>query len=196
MQFEGLVEGVTDRFVLSKVISSQGGTLVNCFGLQGCNFIRSKINGYAVRARFGLPMVVLADFMDFEGDCPTEALENLIGSPKQNLLLRFVVNELESWLLADREAIAQFLRVSLALVPANPDQVDDPKRALVNLARKGTSKMARVMIPEEGKSGVVGAGYVEAIADFVENHWNAERASENSPSLRRALNRIRAAVSE
>lgn len=77
--------------------------------------------------------------------------------------LRIAGREVEAWLPADREGIAEFLAVGIAKVPREPERDADPKRTLVNLAR---------------------------LSAFVAEAWNPEHARGRAPSLERALRRL------
>ncbi|MEQ8822726.1 MAG: DUF4276 family protein [Sumerlaeia bacterium] len=121
--------------------------------------------------------------------CPSGLIaEKMPGKLHPRFVLRIQVRELESWLLADPEAWAAYLKVSAGLVPKDPDTLPDPKRALVNLVRRCRKKSLREdIVPEEGKPRVVGPGYTTRIGDFITEHWNPSRAAQRSPSLKRAL---------
>lgn len=190
MPVDYLVEGVTDRFVVDRLLRQVGAVPGRAFGLSGCDYIRRKIAGFMIRARFGDPLFVLADKMDLGDGCCRELLEGLAPERPANACVRLAVNELESWLLADSEGISRFLRVRRSLVPTAPDELDDPKRSLVNLARSGRSRHAMGIVPKPGLSGVVGPDYVESIAIFVASEWDPERASHASPSLAKAVQRL------
>jgi hypothetical protein len=101
---------------------------------------------------------------------------------------------LESWFLAD-DSMADFLRISGALLPRNPDTETNPKRTLVNLARRSRSARLRSdLVPEEESSGIVGKGYTPRMIEFIERHWRPNRAQHRSESLCRALAAIRLAA--
>jgi hypothetical protein len=50
-------------------------------------------------------------------------------------MCRFAVNELESWLLADREGLANFLGIAVSRMPICPEREEFPKKTLVNISR-------------------------------------------------------------
>jgi hypothetical protein len=100
--------------------------------------------------------------------------------------------EIESWILADREGIALFLNVPVSRIPQFPDNVADPKQELVNIARLSRTKTIREqMCPPPGARSVVGPAYNSSIENFVRGSWRPAQALQNSPSLRRAEQRIR-----
>lgn len=100
--------------------------------------------------------------------------------------LRLAVRMLESWLIADRIAIASFLGVSQARIPHDPDELAHPKRLLVTLARGSTKRTIREAMVPDDSGGIVGPDYVATMAAYIESHWNVERARAESPSLNRA----------
>lgn len=186
-----LVEGIIDEIVGRKIIEFCGFQPGVVYGQQGWHYIRKKLLGFSESAKYGNPLLVLVDFMDTELPCPP-AITGWIPQPHAQLILRAVVNEIESWLLADREAIAAYLRISVKHVPEFPEQIPDPKQTLVNLARhKSRRRLNRNLIPPQGTSGVVGPGYTTTMSEFVRNHWDVERAAANAPSLKRCVKRLR-----
>jgi hypothetical protein len=126
--------------------------------------------------------------------CPSGLIaKHLKPSQHSNFVLRIAERMLESWFLAD-DSLADFLGISKALLPRNPDAEANPKQTLVNLARRSQSARLRSdLVPEEGSSGLVGRGYTSRMTEFIERHWRPSRAQRRSESLRRALVAIRMA---
>jgi len=186
-----LVEGQIDEMAGRKIIEFCDYRLGIVYGRQGFGYIKAKISGFSVRAQYGNPILALVDFMDTGLSCPPAIADWVLQSNTQ-LILRAVVNEMESWLLADREAIAEYFGVSVVHVPQQPEQLDDPKQALVNVARHSRRKTIRDIIPPQGMSGVVGMGYTDVMSNFIQNHWNVARAAKNAPSLKRCVARLQA----
>jgi hypothetical protein len=144
------------------------------------------IRGFNNAAK-GIPFLVLADLE--RASCAPEVVnEWLPAGPNPNLILRFAVREVEAWLLADREALADFLGVHIAIVPINVEQLDDPKRELVNIARRSSrSDIRRDIVPRTGSSAVVGRGYNARLQHFVVAAWRPDIARNNANSLARTL---------
>ena len=133
------------------------------------------------------PVIGLAD-LEQEACAPALLLAKL---PRKaaGFHLRIAVRMLESWLIADRQSLATFLKVPIAAIPADPDAEAHPKRKLADIARRSTSKAIRdAMVPDDS-GGVVGADYVATMCDFMTHHWQCARARQVSPSLDRACNR-------
>ena len=105
--------------------------------------------------------------------------------------LRIAVRMVESWLMADAESMADALRVNLRQIPARPDLLQDPKRDLVNLARRSRRvEVRRALVPSERSGARVGPDYLKFMRDYVRLHWRPAVAAERSPSLDRALRRL------
>jgi hypothetical protein len=134
---------------------------------------------------------VLRD-LDFDSACPGQLCQQLVSRKSANLLLRIPVRSIESWLLADGDSLAAYLRISKSLVPANPEELDHPKRDLVNLARRSRSRRVReAMVPSEGMTIPVGPAYTDSIIEFVAEQWDPQRACQTSASLRRCFKALR-----
>lgn len=191
MMFDILVEGPTDEIVARKILSHCGYQAGTAFGKKGINYIFEKIDGFNVLAQKGIPILALVDFMDTNLGCPPEVKENILPHCSSKMVIRVVVRELESWLIADECGLASYLGISVRRIPREPEMLNDPKQTLVNLARRARNKLIREsIVPVQGVSSMVGAGYVSAIDEFVKVYWNIENAKRRSNSLRRCLNRL------
>lgn len=125
--------------------------------------------------------------------CPSVLLSNWTGGAvlPMNFCFRIAVREIESWLLADREAIATFLGVSAAKISRDPEAINDPKEYLVNLARKAKKRHIRSeLVPKKGTTASQGFGYNLILCEFVTENWSPERASHSSSSLAKAITRL------
>jgi len=187
------VEGFTDEAVAVRVISFVGGTAGTVYGKNGKSQIRSKIAGYNNAARHW-PWLVLVD-LDHDTECAPLLQSEWIPQPASQMCFRIAVREVESWLLADRAGIAQFLMISLGKIPRNPDDLDDPKKAMVDLARESRSRAIREdMVPREGSGRPVGPAYTSRLMEFVGEVWSPQEAMNASDSLRRCVNCLRKLV--
>lgn len=101
------------------------------------------------------------------------------------------VTESEKWLLADRDAFADALAVPIASLPWAPDEEIDPKRVVLNLARKSRRRVIREEVVSPHDPNKRGTGYNLHLCAFVRSHWDAGRAAANSPSLERAVRRLK-----
>ena len=155
--------------------------------------IKKYIPGLNQRARFLGPVLALAD-LDRPLSCPAVLVQELTSEllKDPNLLIRIAVLEIESWILADREAIAGWLGVATNVVSRNPESLDDPKRTLVQIAGRSRNRRLREAIAPIRVLGTnrTGPNYNETLARFVTGHWKPEAARRNAPSLDRAIARI------
>lgn len=144
------------------------------------------------RSARGSLYFILTD-QDTKANCPPVALAALPGGRHPNLLYRFAVMTVEAWLLADRSGLAEFLQVPANKISSAPESLDDPKAALVALARASRAGHVRAAVAPDRKGRAVRVGhkYNELMTKFVENRWDMDAAARRAPSLRRALHRVR-----
>lgn len=180
------VEGVTDEAVAIRLIQHVGASPGPVYGRNGKPYLRDRIDGYNNAAR-NAPWFVLVD-LDQDAACAPPLLEAWVPDRAPKLCFRIAIRAVEAWLMADAEALAGFLGVSRARVPAHPDAVTHPKQALVNLARQSRRRAIRDdMVPREGSGRAVGAAYPSRLVEFTSNHWRPQQAANTSESLRRAI---------
>jgi hypothetical protein len=180
------VEGLVDEAVARRLIVLAGGRPGPVYGKNGKSFLRQKILGYNNAARH-FPWLVLVD-LDQDADCAPPVREEWLPDPAPNLCFRVAVREVESWLMADAEALAGFLSVARSRIPPNPENLDDPKVVMVNLARHSRRLPIRVdMVPRPGSGRVVGPAYVSRLVEYILDRWRPEIAAKKSDSLRRAI---------
>ena len=170
-----------------------GAEIWRVVGLNGNQSIRTRIIDLnQIAANIG-PVLVLTD-LDSPDSCPVELIEEWTGniSPDPNLLIRVIVLEIESWVMADRHSFAKWLMVARDRIPHHPEDVDDPKRILIEIARRSRKRELRDGLVRRYR-GVVyqrGLEYNALLSDFVEHTWDPEAARLNSRSLDRAIRRI------
>jgi hypothetical protein len=182
-----LVEGNLDEAVVFKAIRVTGHTLGTCYGKRGSGYIKSKIRSFNLSAR-STYYLALIDFMDTALSCPPEVITNWLPNRQPKMLFRVVVREIESWLLADRDNLAEFLKVRVNRIPTNPEQVYDPKLELINLARRSISSSIRsALVPEIGATAQVGRLYNSEMRIFIDTLWDIHAARTLAPSLDRCL---------
>lgn len=173
-----LIAAVDRGFVIDRIVNARGNEA-----------LRAAVPKFK-SASHVLPHLVLTD-LD-RSPCPPDLLKKwgATNLPPQ-LLVRVAVREVEAWLLADRSGIADFLAISEIKVPSNPERESDPKRTLINLARR--SRMRRLtqeLVPAAGSSNQIGPLYNARLEEFVSSQWNVIRARTNAPSLDRTLARL------
>lgn len=175
------VEGDSDVPVAAKILATFGHEVGAVYGLVGKGGIDKRLQAWCAAGRLS-PWLILRDLDD--DVCPPSLLARLRSSGDG--MVRIAVREVEAWLLADREAAANWLGVSVARIALEPESLPEPKTLLVNLARQSRSRSIREDIVPQGLARH-GPGYVDRIAAFCRESWQPERAARHAPSLRRCL---------
>ena len=97
--------------------------------------------------------------------------------------------------MADAEALAGYLGVPRGRVPRAPEGLDDPKGAMVALARRSRRKAIREdMVPREGSGRRVGPAYAARLIEYAATAWRPGVAARHAESLRRAIDCLRRLV--
>lgn len=185
------VEDFLSEAILRKILrqSNRPYEVGTCYSRGGYSYLKDKISGFN-NASKGTPFLVLTDLDRYE--CPPVLIREWLPEPiHPNLLFRVAVREVESWILAHSAAFAKFLGIRKDLIPVNVDAIEDPKRSLINLARKSPHRELRQdIVPPPGSARQQGPDYNGRLSFFVENFWDAMVAMRYSPSLQRAINAI------
>ena len=200
MSLNSVILAVEDS--LSDVVSTK---ILKHFGIeiiqripntyQGKSYLQRRANELN-RSAMGPLYVFMFTDLDSPQTCVPELIQSWVKAPlKPGFFLRVAVMEIESWIMADRRALATFLSIPVNRIPNTPDDILQPKEFLVSLARKSRKKSLRdQLVPRKGAATTkVGPEYNNCIGEFVRVHWDLERAAVASPSLKRTLNRIRSA---
>lgn len=189
----GAVEGVLDEAVLRRVVMHAGSDLGTVHGRKGKPDLLRNLCGYNQAAQFA-PWIVLVD-LDRDCDCAPACRPNWLPVPSRFMCFRIAVRACESWFLADHERLAKFLGVAPTSVPRDPDNLDNPKRALVDLARRSKKWIIREhLVPRAGSGRSVGPAYTSHMIEFAEDvsgGWRVKAAADRSPSLRKCLEGLR-----
>jgi hypothetical protein len=158
-----LSEAVAHRLL---AVSRRRYAVRTCHSRGGFGYLKRQIRGFNKAAR-GTPFLVLTD-LD-KSPCPPTLVSEWLDVPMHpNLLLRVAVREVEAWLLADTEAFAKFAGLPISSVPTRPENLDDPKRALIQLVAKSPSRELRAdMVPPIGSSRIQGPNYNGRLCRFV-----------------------------
>lgn len=147
--------------------------------------IKSNIKKWNEAAR-NVPVIILVDSDDSvcAGQMKADWLPN---GESRKLIFRIAVREVESWLLADHVELPAFLGISASLLPRNPDRVVDPKKQLLQLAKRSRRRMIREgIVPRVGSGATVGPAYNDILAEYADAKWSIMAARKASPSLNRA----------
>lgn len=154
----------------------------------GFGYLRSKMNSWCQLA-IQQPVVLLTDLDDKE--CPAILIDGWFAQKArpENLLIRVAVREIESWLLADHEAMRTLLG-NKGKLPDDPDALPDPKRQLLQLAKLAKREVRSDLLSDAGAIASQGIGYNARLCDMVRNEWSPARAAQRSNSLRRTIGRL------
>ena len=191
-----IAEGDLEVDVAGRLLDFCGHSMGNVYGRKGCDYIRNKAAVFHHYATDTQGVLVLTDFRDAKADCVVNALKEYIWdkipNPPKSFLCRFAKNELESWLLADREGMAKFLDVALSKMPRCPEEETLPKKTLAALASGSKKRAIREGIsPPPGHGGIVAPGYMTLMRGFVAKYWNIQASMNLAPSLERCVRRLR-----
>ena len=138
-----------------------------------------------------VPVLAMVDFMDTREECPPSIVSGWTPNRHPNMLLRAVVREVESWILADRRGIAKFLSIPLTSVPLSPEEEVDPKRKVIDLARNSTKREIREgFVPKPDSTAAVGSGYNPLMERFIHGEWSPAAARAAAPSLDKCMLRL------
>lgn len=175
--------------VLRKIFAQFNISVGRCFSQGGSGYLKSSISGFNNAARV-TPFLVLTDLDQVE--CAPILIKEWLPFPKHpNLIFRVAVREVESWLLAHREAFARYLGIDHNKIPLQIDNVIDPKQFLINLARKSKYRQLReAIVPRSGSGAKQGPDYNGALTAYVNDYWDANKAALNSPSLQKMINAL------
>lgn len=157
----------------------------------GNSRIRDKCPAFLNMAQGGLNTFVITDLDTTV--CAGELIRKWFSIPDDDpvllpdeILFRIAVREIESWILADRQAWSEHIGIPVANFARSPDQLNDPKQHLLNVIRnKGRKKIHREMLPIQ--SAHIGPRYNDVLNEFIIDSWNPSRAADRSPSLKRAI---------
>ena len=155
----------------------------------GASYLRSKMDSWYERAA-RKPVLLLTD-LDMKA-CPMAVRNDWMDArkPTENLVLRIVVREIESWVLADHEALRTLIG-NRGTLPPDPDVLPDPKQYLLRLiAKQAPRRIREDLVAEKGAIASQGIGYNAHLGEWVRTVWSPARAALRSRSLHRARLRI------
>lgn len=154
----------------------------------GFGYLRSRMDSWRQLAQRQI-VLVLTDLDQVA--CPLVLRESWLGKmpPPVSLMLRIAVREVESWVLADHDAVRKLIGKKGTL-PPQPDDLPDPKQHLLRLAKLAAREVRDDLLKETGAVASQGIGYNHRLTDFVRSDWSPERAAQRSPSLHRTRIRL------
>ncbi len=187
----GAVEGIVDEAVIRTLLAHAGREAGTIYVQGGKAKLLAKLAGFNAAARFS-PWVVVVD-LNGDATCAADFVSETIPAPSANMIFRVAVRQAEAWLMADRESLARYLRVSQALVPKDPEAEADAKRTMVNIARASRDRRVRQdMVPTPGGGRKTGPNYAGRLIEFATQRWRPDVAAERADSLNRCLRRLAA----
>ena len=186
------VEDTLSDAISTKILEYFNLEIVQRVGYKGNAYLKQRASSLN-RAAGGFYNVFLLTDLDSPKNCPPKLIQSWVGSPlNSGFFFRVAVMEIESWIMADRRAVAEFLSIPLNRIPQRTDSIEKPKEFLVSLARRSRkAKLRRELVPSPGATTAkVGTGFNARFTEFVRDHWDLERATSASASLKRTWDRL------
>lgn len=182
-------EDQISEFVMIKLTEKAEKFFVsNSYSEGGFGYIKKNIRGFNEASK-GSPFFVLTD-LD-AGDCAPALIDDWLKEPPHpNLIFRVAVREVEAWLLADIEGFSKYTGISKANFHDKPEDLPDPKAALLQLIKKCRKRDIREDILPKDEFAKVGPNYNDRLGEFVIKYWNINRAVKRSDSLKRAMQHL------
>lgn len=176
------IEDELSLAVVVKILATvrPGFSLGNYLGLRGKSYLKAKARALNTAAK-NIPVLLLVD-LDTERQCPRELVTDWLGNvPERKMIFRVAVHEIESWIMADRSAIAEFLSIPESRIPQDCDGTPQTKEFLVGLARRSRSTSIRKdLVPAVESSASVGPNYNLRLTEFVQKKWRPLLATRHS----------------
>ncbi|MCC6627935.1 MAG: hypothetical protein IT340_11100, partial [Chloroflexi bacterium] len=162
----GAVEGPVDEAVARRLLVHVGASPGTIYGKNGKQHVLDRLAGFNNAARLA-PWLVLVD-LDTDAVCAPTARALWLPQPAPSMCFRIAVREIEAWLLADRERLAQFLGIPLGRMPSQPEAIPDPKRTPVDLARRSRRRdIVQDLVPRPTSGRTVGPAYTSRLIEYV-----------------------------
>ena len=184
---DALSEAVVERLVENE---NQGMCVTVRIGRKGNGYLKQRILEF-IRTAHAIPVILMTDLDHVE--CAPVLIADWCGRHQlpKNMLFRVAVQEVEAWLLADREGFSNYSGVPVEKIPRNPESIDDPKQMLMRLIRRyGYRKIKVDVLPDRGSPAKIGLGYNRILSQFVRENWSPVRAAKNADSLARTCLRL------
>lgn len=196
-------EGRSDDAIARRLIEAAGGRAATAYrGARkgsGKQDLDRRLRGLNAGVASGGRLTLVLRDLDQDAVCPLALLANLLPDRQPRLLLRIAVRTAESWLVADAQAYAKYCGLQVGHLPSSPESVFQLKNRMIQSADSDRApKLARHLADTRQRGVADWAAMGEWHSNFAEGPWNPERAahSNRSPSLGRALARLRACIRE
>src|SRR5262249_714543 len=142
--------------------------ITQVMGNKGFHYFESRRTEIARSSR-KLKFLIFLDGDELGDQCAGEKILEWFGELKpRNIYLRFAFQEVENWILADRQNISSFLGVSDSRIPHVDDNFPNAKEALINAARGSRIKAIREdLVPHPRHSSRVGPAYNPRMVEYL-----------------------------
>ena len=185
-------EDILTEEAMIKIIASQNRfNILHRLGKQGCGYITNNINKFNALAKSHFMLVVLDLDNRHSSIDYRSVIEGNIKNQSEKLKIIILVREIESWLLADREGLSDFLCISKEKIDRDPEMLLDPKEKIINLAKQSRdNEIKRGIPPKAGAAAKMGLSYNTLLCTFIRDKWDINQALEISPSLKSTIDII------
>jgi hypothetical protein len=184
------VEGIVDEAVVRRLAEIVGINITSIYGKNGKQHLHQRIDAFNQAAKH-FPWLVLVD-LDQDAGCAPDLRATWLPNPAPFMCFRIAVRQVEAWLLADRDTLADFLKVNVSAIPLDPENEPHPKQRMVEIVRRSRSSIIRqTMVPREGSGRSEGPEYSSQLIEYAHEHWRPDVAAQHSDSLNRCLYRLR-----
>lgn len=187
------VEDELSERVARRLAGEAGLAVTACLGKSGVTYLQKRLSAFIQLAkRQNVLLLIDMDRQSRRRPCAPELIRHWLKEqdiPKK-LFFRVAVCEIESWLLADHQAMRELFSDGIKL-PNSPDLEQDPKKLLLLLARRARRSLREDLVREENGEPRQGLAYNAVLGQWVDNYWSPERAAQKSESLKRAMIRLR-----
>ena len=158
--------------------------------LSGHGYLKANVQAFN-KAAAETPHLLLTD-LDVAA-CAPELIQEWIGAPLHpNFVLRVAVREVEAWLLADVNNMADFLSLTPRDLPVNIEAVAEPKEEIVRLASTSPDREIRDnLAPRPGSTATTGRLFTRSLVGYVRDRGDVDAAAAKADSLGRALKALR-----
>lgn len=159
--------------------------------LTGNAYLKNNVKKFCSIAQNGGKILIITDLDSTV--CAPELIKDWFGTTltPDKMLFRVVVRSIEAWIMADKFVFAQFLGIDVVNIQNSVEHYPRPKQHLLQIAEKAKDREVReAVVAKKGTLSIQGLGYNECLSKFINNHWCPIRASENSPSLKKAITRL------
>lgn len=164
--------------------------------------IKNKIKNFNLLSKH-TPVVLLTDLDN--NTCPPSFIGTLMHGENKNrdFVFSVAVDEVEAWLLADREGFARYFQVDIDRIPgasktkmqgrSEKTEIVCPYKASLYFAQqilphsRSKTKIEQ-LTPRPGATK--GPEYNSVMIPFIQDHWNLETAMDNSNSLSGMVDRV------